>query len=484
MDLRPLKKNVVPEPPKSFAKMIGPSLILVGLGLGTGELILWPYLTANWGLGIIWGAALGITIQFFLNTEIERYTLANGESIFVGFARIFKWIPSWFVASTIIAWIWPAFAAASVGALAPFGIVNTPGGMPLATIAMIIELLLVGAILTLGPVLYKTVETFQKVLISIGIPLIIFVAINVVTWDAIEALFKGLVGIGEGYHFFPSDSGFPFMAFLAAFAYAGAGGNLLLAQSFYVKEKGYAMGKYSGRITSLITGKSENVDIQGTTFEPKKEEVDKFTKWWNMANAEHLLVFWGLGLFTMLLLALISYSTTYGHAGNAEGINFLYAQSKIISATTSPMVANALLIVTCLMLFATQLTVIDGAGRIITENIVLLSKGQATSKKVQLTFYSSIWALILFGIMVLLAGVTQPQSLIVIGAVINAVCMTVFAGILIKTNRRLLPTPAQPVLWRRIVVGICFTILVIFTTLVLLDSFTSIDVFALLRGLF
>ncbi len=155
MDLRPLKKNILPEAPKSILSMVGPSLILVGLGLGTGELILWPYLSANWGLGIIWGAVLGITIQFFLNMEIERYTLANGESIFVGFARIFKWLPLWFAISTIIAWTWPAFSAASIGALAPFGITGSQ-----ATYAMIGELVLVGLILTLGPVLYKTVETF------------------------------------------------------------------------------------------------------------------------------------------------------------------------------------------------------------------------------------------------------------------------------------------------------------------------------------
>ncbi len=483
MDLRPLKKNILPEAPKSLAKMVGPSLILVGLGLGTGELILWPYLSANWGLGIIWGAILGITIQFFLNTEIERYTLANGESIFVGFARIFRWIPIWFAISTIIAWTWPAFAAASVGALKPFGISNNEE-FPLATVATIVELLLVGAILTLGPVLYKTVETFQKILISIGIPLIIFVAVNVVTWDAVQALFLGILGFGDGYRFFPTNPDFPFMGFLAAFAYAGAGGNLLLAQSFYVKEKGYAMGKYSGRITSLITGKAEDVDIQGSTFEPKPEEIAKFNQWWRKANAEHLLVFWGLGLFTMLLLALISYSTAYGHAGNAEGINFLYTQAAMINASTNPFVGNALLIVTALMLFATQLTVIDGAGRIITENIVLMTKGPTTARKVQVTFYASIWILLLFGIIVLLAGVTQPQYLIVTGAVINAVCMTVFSGILIKTNMRLVPSAAHPRMWRKAVVALCFGILFVFTTMVLVDSFTDIDVFGTIRGLF
>jgi len=78
--------NTLPNAPK-FRTLLGPSFILLGLGLGSGELILWPYLTSNWGMGIIWGAILGVTFQFFINMEIERYTLARGESVFVGFAR-------------------------------------------------------------------------------------------------------------------------------------------------------------------------------------------------------------------------------------------------------------------------------------------------------------------------------------------------------------------------------------------------------------
>lgn len=44
--------------PPSFKKILGSSFIILGLGLGTGELILWPYLASNFGLGIIWGAVL------------------------------------------------------------------------------------------------------------------------------------------------------------------------------------------------------------------------------------------------------------------------------------------------------------------------------------------------------------------------------------------------------------------------------------------
>ncbi len=451
--------------------MVGPSLILVGLSLGTGELILWPYLTANWGLGIMWGALLGISMQFFLNMEIERYTLAQGESVFVGFARFFKLLPYWFVFSTIIAWSWPAFSSASAAALQPFGLF---GQLDTSFIA-IGMLIAAGCILTLGPVLYKTVETFQKILISIGIPIVAFVALRVVTAEHIIALGKGLVGIGEGYVFFPSSNLFPFMSFLAALAYSGAGGNLLLAQSFYVKEKGYAMGKYAGRITSLITGKSEPNDIMGTTFMPSREEDVKFNHWWRMANKEHLVVFWGLGLFTMLLLALISYATAYGHPSNATGINFVYTQAQVIAQEVGPLFATLMLVVTSLMLFATQLTVIDAAGRIITENMVLLRSTISSAKHIRITYYVSIWALICFGIAIFLLGIKEPQLLIVTGAVINAVCMFIFAGLLIPMNKKLLPQSAKPAAWRQIVVWIIFLILGLFSFSVIADNFGFLD---------
>jgi hypothetical protein len=97
----------------SLWRSIGPSFILLGLALGSGELILWPYLTANYGLGLLWGALLGITLQFVLNTETMRYTLAWGESVFVGFRRLSRVIPLWFVLSTLIPWSLPGFSSAS-----------------------------------------------------------------------------------------------------------------------------------------------------------------------------------------------------------------------------------------------------------------------------------------------------------------------------------------------------------------------------------
>ena len=154
--------NNLPKAPK-FKNLIGPSFILLGLGLGSGELILWPYLTANWGMGIIWGAILGVTFQFFINMEIERYALARGESVFVGFAREMKVLPFWFIFSTFICWIWPGIIATSarlLGEVIGFTNYNLLG---------IILLILIGLILTIGKSLYKTVEKISTILIIIGV---------------------------------------------------------------------------------------------------------------------------------------------------------------------------------------------------------------------------------------------------------------------------------------------------------------------------
>src|SRR3972149_11577540 len=113
MKFAPLTKKDFPEAPP-LKKLIGPSFIILAAGLGSGELILWPYLSVNFGLGLIWAAVIGITFQFFINMEIERYTLVTGESIFVGLTRKFgRLIPFWFIFTTLVPWMWPGIIASS-----------------------------------------------------------------------------------------------------------------------------------------------------------------------------------------------------------------------------------------------------------------------------------------------------------------------------------------------------------------------------------
>lgn len=447
MPLEPLKTNILPQS-LPLRKLIGPSFIILGLGLGSGEIILWPYLSSNYGLGIIWGALLGITFQFFMNMEIERYALAHGESIFVGFARKLKWLPFWFILSTFLPWVWPGIAAASakfIGSL--FGLEETK-------YLAIGFLVFMGFILTLGPVLYKTVETFQKILISIGVPTIFILAIILAQRSDWTALFKGAVGMGEGYMFLPA--GIPITAFLAALAYAGAGGNLNLAQSFYVKEKGYAMGKYAGRITSLLTGKKEEISLSGSKFDPTPENVTTFKNWWKAVNIEHFIVFWLTGSITILLLGLLAYTTTHGMPGTTNDINFVLLEGKVIAERLFPIAGVFFVLVAGLTLFGTQLTVFDATSRILTENVVLTSNGKINERSIPKIYYIVLWLQIFTAIGILLAGMTQPLLLITIAAVLNATAMFIHVGITLWTNTTLLDKEIRPNLFRRVAMLMAF----------------------------
>lgn len=418
-------------PPLSLKKIIGPSFILLGLGLGSGEIILWPLLTSTHGLGLVWGMLLGITIQFFINMEIERYALIYGESIFVGFKKLLRWLPAWFIFSTFISFGWPGIGLA--GAIVISHIFNINNPQLIATIVFIV----IGLILSFGKSIYKTTEGLQKTLIFIGVPFIIILTLYLSSSQDLLTLAQGLIGQGDGYLFFPA--GISLGTFLGALAYSGAGGNLNLAQSFYIRDKGYGMGRFADKITNIRSTK--NISLTGTTFPLTEKNLLRFKKWWQVVNKEHFLVFWLLGLLTMLTLGLLAFITAGESTNNQEGLNFLFNQASTIGQRTLPLIGSMFLSITGLMLLSTQLGILDSTSRIISENTHLLKKKPGNISK---TYFIALWFQIIFGIAVFSLGFNQPQQLIILGAVLNAFAMFIYTGILLYLNNFKLPKPLRP----------------------------------------
>ncbi len=460
--LAPLAKKDLPKP-LSLKKLIGPSFILLGLGLGSGELILWPFLASNYGLGIMWGALLGITFQFFLNMEIERYALVTGESIFVGLARKLKtFSPVWFIFSTLVPWMWPGIIASSATLIAAIlGIKYSP-------ILPIILLLLIGAALTLGPVIYKTQEVFQRTLILIGVPFVFALVLFFAKPIDYQNLAYGLVGKGEGYWFLPA--GISLATFLGAFAYAGAGGNLNLAQSFYIKEKGYGMGKFSGRITSILTGKKEKITLEGKTFECTPRNLKYFKLWWKTINIEHAIVFWATGAFTMIILSLLAYTTVFGSAELTQGIQFVIGEAEVIAKSTFPVLGTVFLLIAAAMLFSTQFSVMDATSRIMSENLIILSPKKFKIGNLPKYFYLFLWLQILAGIIIFSLGFTKPLTLVVIGAALNAIAMFVYSGLVLWLNKTNLEKPLRPSVVRSIVILFAFIFYGVFSFFTILQN--------------
>jgi len=451
-----MSQKDLPKAP-SFWKILGPSFIFLGLSLGSGELILWPFLAANYGLGILWGALLGITFQFFMNMEIERYALVFGESIFVGFRKLWRAWPAWFIVSTFIAWGLPGFSAAGSQ------ILNQMVGIGNETLVAIGLLLLVGIILSIGKTLYRTMEIFQKSVILLGIPFILFLVFLLTKASDWQTTFIGLAGVGIDYRFLPA--GISLMSFLGAFAYAGAGGNLNLVQSYYIKEKGYGMGAFAQKVKSLFAHGSTKVELEGQTFPKTAANLREFKKWWKIVNLEHLFVFWFLGLLTIVLLAVLAYSLVYQTGGSIEGISFLFIEASFIGRRLAPVFGFLFLLIGFLMLYSTQVAVLESTSRIISENFFLLLKNQKGKVNLSKGFYLALWGQIIFGILVLLLGFREPRFLLTLAAVINAFCMFVHLGLTYFLNRKSLPQVLRPAFFRQVVLLLAFIFLGVFSFL-------------------
>jgi hypothetical protein len=207
------------------------------------------------------------------------------------------------------------------------------------------------------------------------------------------------------------------------------------------------MGKYAGKIRSLITGEKEKVELTGARFEPTEENVSKFKKWWKNVNTEHFLVFWLTGAITICLLALLAYITTYGTGVETTGVEFVLEEGRQIALRFSNLAGVLFFLVTGVMLFATQLTVFDSTSRILSENLVLAGK-KIEEKSISKIYYIVLWIQILSGVLIYTLGLDEPFQLITLSAVLNAFAMFVHVGLTLITNLSLLEKEIRPKLFR------------------------------------
>ena len=53
------KFAILPDPPRNYWRLVGPGIVAGGVGLSSGEFVLWPYIASQVGLILLWGALVG-----------------------------------------------------------------------------------------------------------------------------------------------------------------------------------------------------------------------------------------------------------------------------------------------------------------------------------------------------------------------------------------------------------------------------------------
>jgi hypothetical protein len=456
-----LAERELPEP-LPLRRMVGPSVILVGLSIGSGEFVLWPRLTAEWGFVLFWACWAGVTLQFFLNMEIERWTLATGESAVVGFVRLSRlWGPVFLVCATL-PWVWPGWATGAATLL------SWQLGVPVLPTA-VAGLVLCGLILSLGPVVYRTVEVIQLALVAGIFAALLPLTLALVRGDLVADLARGALAFGT----VPDGVHLPLL--LGALAFAGAGGSVNLAQSNYIKDKGYGMGAFVGRITSPFTGREESASELGSVLADTHENRRRWRTWWRRTNVEHFVSFYVLALLSLALFCLLAASLLAPGSELGQGFDFIAAEARAIRARFGGIGELLFLATGVAVLFSTELALLDAVGRVAADLLHAAARVHfGWRASLSWLYFGIVWCLIGFGALVLVSGFDQPLALLVLSAALNGVVMFLYSGLLLWLNLRTFrgPLRVHPVRAGMLLVSLAF--FGYFSVLTLLDQFGAL----------
>jgi hypothetical protein len=369
----PLRVDDLPPPEEVFdapriglretvTRVIGPSLIALGLSIGSGEWLLGPQAIGQFGWkGIGFVIFLSIILQAFYNVEIGRYVLATGEVPSLGFGRI---PPGLYVGTILaVALFYLAFitggwaAGAGNGLFTAFtGDIPGPEDQNTARWLAVALMGVVFLITVLGRKISRTLELVNWVLVAIILStLLIFTAILAPgsAWgDGLEGLFRPALP--------PKDVSATDLGGVAGFAAMASGLNFVFMN--YYRDKGYGMGSRTGFIPGMLARPEDRPEIApvGTTFRETDENATIWRRWYRFLVLEMWIVFVPGAIIGMLMPGiLVSYlAEKSGETPTTETMP-TYVAEQLRATGESDFFFGWALLVGFLILFTTQIVVFE-----------------------------------------------------------------------------------------------------------------------------
>jgi hypothetical protein len=417
----------MPEP-LPLRKVLGPSVILAGVGVGSGEYILWPYISANAGIGFLYLAVVGVTIQYFLNMEIERYTLATGETAIAGFARSWKPWGILFCIGAVVPNIWPGWGTAGATTFT-----YLVGGNP--NLIAIGVLLAIGVALTTSPIVYRMVEGAE--FFKVGLT-VVFLAVAITAAIGGDA-WSHLQDNADNFGTLPTGS-IAVATLLAGLVFAGAGGANNLVQSNWIREKGFGMGAYIPKIESPLTGEPEPEPTTGFMVRQDEENIRRYKKWFNTASKEQLVSFWAICIGSIVVFSTLAYATVGGKNISSDAdFDFIKGEGDVLKDVVGPWFGTFFWVFGSISLVLVALGVVDYVARLVADVLKTLHLRDNERWSESKIYMAIVWTMCLLGCAVLLSGFDQPLVLLVLSACLNGIVMFVYSILLIKLNRQGLP---------------------------------------------
>jgi hypothetical protein len=301
-------------------------------------------------------------------------------------------------------------------------------------------LVTVGLVVTVSPVIYNVIERVEMVLVSVILVFLvfaIFIATKGSSWAGV------ITQAPSGLANFPQIATEVGAAtLLGAIAFAGAGGANNLVQSNYVRDKGLAMGARIPNIVSPITGEEEAAPSLGYTFPINEENMRRWSTWWKVANLEQGILFYAIGLISLIALAILANSTIGVQPGLPADLGFIQEEATVLGNTIAPWFATFFLGAAAIKLFSTNIGILDWVSRLTADSLKVSFLAWSEFWSESKIYLTVVWTMITVGTIIILTGI-EPLILLIIAASGGGVVMAFYSTLLLVLNRRALPEPIK-----------------------------------------
>ncbi|HTE20825.1 MAG TPA: Nramp family divalent metal transporter, partial [Armatimonadota bacterium] len=482
---------------KTVLAALGPGVIVLGGSIGTGEWLMGPAVTVRFQGQLLWIATLAILLQSVLNCEVIRYALATGEPVFTGYLRTKPGPRFWSIVYLMcdFGMFFPAFAGALaqllVAAYLGEGKAVTPAHNPPIMIVGVSVVLISFTLTLFGGKIYNTMLACMTFKVIWVLAFLLFVDIFLVGRENWVRLFQGFFfPFNASGLMLPKNLRLDDWATIAGFAaFAGAGGLSNATFSNYAREKGWGMGAHVGCIPSAVGGAQMELSPLGTVFHPTEEVMSRWHRWWKHIHFDQYAV-WVVGCFAGVMLpAAMSLGVLEPSAdGKINQMQIASMQAQGIADTIGgiwPGLRMAFWYLTLftgfLIIWFTLLQALDHTTRRWTD-ILWTSSSKARDAcggaGVKRIYYGIAFSYALINCAVLIGNTVvgaTPFTIVLLTAVSQGFATGVTAVHTLYVNRRFLPKPLRPPVWREVGLVLCAIFYV---------TMTSLAVYPKVRGLF
>ncbi len=456
--LDPWVRAELPAPPTpkglGWIGTVGPGVIVLGVSIGGGEFLLGPAAFVKYGLSLLWVTLVAVFFQTIFNTELMRYTVAAGEPVFSGFMRTRPGRSFWAWFYTILYFLqtgWPASAGVAAGAIFFLGTRRLAGAADTSAVYAIGVGTFVACVLVLlaGRRIERTLEILNWVLVVCilgGFLVLAIVFVPPATWLAAVAGLAGYDASRGAFQFIPP--GVDFVLLAALVGYSGAGGMVNITLSNWARDKGYGMGQRAGYIPAAVGGHKVHLAHSGFSFTPDDEAMRRWRGWWRIVRVDQWGVFFGGAVLGMTLPAIL-YVTFLAGGTDIQGLGISAALANAVGSRSGPLLAGVIAFLGAWLLFKTQLDIVEGMVRSITDILWTGSRRVRAWRDgdVRAVYYTVLAAIAGWGIFAL--RLAQPIILLKIAANVAGFVFVVASLHLLYLNTTLLPVELRPPVWRR-----------------------------------